>query len=557
MFKVLTGNTLGIGGEIKLRNYSEPLQSQKELTSYGTNILYPMDFGLEDSTRNLPLFENQLIQIWRAMSKNPYIDFAIDDIVNEMVSYSDEHKYPILLNLNETTFSKKIRKLIQEEWINIMKLLDFDRKAYTYLRDWYIDGKQYFYVEYEDKGRKGIQKIISLDPVRTKVIVDEQTKDEYFVYMDIELNNVMLKIDKNFILEANSGLMDDWHNIWISYLNKAYIPLNQLNSLEDAALIYKIARAPERRVFYIDVGQLPKSKAETYMKEVIRNCRNKVEYDPTTGTIKESALHMSLLDDIYLPRSAEGRSTEVSTLQGGNSSIGNLDDLNYFKMKLFRALNVPFTRWSELNNNAQSLGRTNEITRDELKYRKFIIRLRQCYEMFFYNILRLQLRLKNIVTAKEFDENVQHILFIWISDSLYTEFRDMEILAERLTAAGNVEGYIGRYYSNGWVRRNILKQTDEDIRQLDAEMEEEEVKKATGENGADGGVAGVEYSGSEYGDTDDINKADAQNAVDAPEPSMMQQKIIVKPEAPMPVQAMMPGVDPGAYQRENILDEDD
>ena len=540
VFKVLTGNSIGVGGEIKIRNYSEPLQSQKELTSYGTNILYPMDFGLEEDTRNIPLFENHLIRIWRAMSKNPYIDFAIDDIVNEMVSYSDDHKYPILLNLNETSFSKKIRKTIQEEWINIMKMLSFDRKAYTYLKDWYIDGKQYFYIEY-DKGKKGIKDIISLDPVRTKLVIDENTKEEYYVYMDVELNNVMLQIPKENILECNSGLMDDFHNIWISYLNKAYIPLNQLNSLEDAALIYKIARAPERRVFYIDVGQLPKSKAETYMKEVIRNCRNKVEYDPETGTIKESALHMSLLDDIYLPRSADGRSTEVSTLQGGNSQIGDLEDLTYFKMKLFRALNVPFTRWSEMSNNAQSLGRTNEITRDELKYRKFIIRLRQCYELFFYNVLKIQLKLKNIVTEKEFIDNLENIMFIWISDSLYTEFRDMEVLAERLTAAGNVENYIGRFYSNGWVRRNILKQTDEDIRQIDAEIEEERRKEQGQEENPDD-------------DTGDSDNSDSQGGDDNAEP--VQKPVAtgnppIKPYASMPVQAMMPGVEPGAYQAEN------
>lgn len=555
MFKVLTGNTLGVGGEIKLRNYSEPLQSQKELTSYGTNILYPMDFGLDQDTKNIPLFENYLIRIWRAMSKNPYVDFAIDDIINEMISYSDNHKYPILLNLNETTFSKKIRKVIQQEWINIMKLMSFDRKAYTYLKDWYIDGKQYFYIEYDEKEKRrkyGIKNIISLDPVRTKYVIDEASGENYYVYMDAELNNVMLKIPKECVLECNSGLMDDWHNIWISYLNKAYIPLNQLNSLEDAALIYKIARAPERRVFYIDVGQLPKSKAETYMKEVIRNCRNKVEYDPTTGSIKESALHMSLLDDIYLPRSADGRSTEVSTLQGGNSSIGDMEDLTYFKMKLFRALNVPFTRWSEMNNNAQSLGRTNEITRDELKYRKFIIRLRQCYELFFYNVLKIQLKLKNIITEREFVDNLQNIQFVWISDSLYAEFRDMEILAERLGAAGNVENYIGRYFSNNWVRRNILKQTDEDIRKMDEEIKEE-AKSA--EEQSD------EYR-DEYADNQDYDQDGEEDIVPVQQPMAPVQQPMppIKPAAGMPVQAMMAGANPGAFQKESdnyILNEDD
>ena len=477
MIKMITGN-LGIGEEVRPRDYSVPLESQRELAAYGTNILYPVDFGLENvDIRNLPMYENQLIRIWRAMAENPYIDFAIDDIVNEMISYSDDHRYPILLNLKTTRFGKKIQKRFHDEWLRIMKLLQFDKKAYTLLKDWYVDGKQYFYYEMydpdKDNGKTGIKKIIQLDPVRTKLSFDEESQEECYIFKDIELKNVLLKIPKDSIIEVDSGLMDRFHQIWISYLNKAYIPLNQLNSLEDAALIYKIARAPERRVFYIDVGQLPKSKAETYMKEVIRNCRNKVEYDPATGKLKESALHMSLLDDIYLPRSADGRATEVSTMQGGNASIGNMEDLDYFKMKLFRALNVPFSRWIEMDNGAQSLGRTSEITRDELKYRKFIVRLRQCYEMLFYKLLKIQLKAKNIVSYKEFEEESDNIQFIWISDSMYAEFRDLEILQARIDALGSVENYIGQYYSIAWARRNVLKQTDEDVRRLDAEIEEE------------------------------------------------------------------------------------
>ncbi len=477
MIKMITGN-VGIGEEVRPRDYSVPLESQRELAAYGTNILYPVDFGLENvDIRNLPMYENQLIRIWRAMAENPYIDFAIDDIVNEMISYSDDHRYPILLNLNTTRFGKKIQKKFHEEWLRVMKLLQFDKKAYALLKDWYVDGKQYFYYELydpdKDNGKTGIKKVIQLDPVRTKLSFDEELNEECYIFKDIELKNVLLKIPKDSIIEVDSGLMDRFHQIWISYLNKAYIPLNQLNSLEDAALIYKIARAPERRVFYIDVGQLPKSKAETYMKEVIRNCRNKVEYDPSTGKLKESALHMSLLDDIYLPRSADGRATEVSTMQGGNASIGNMEDLDYFKMKLFRSLNVPFSRWIEMDNGAQSLGRTSEITRDELKYRKFIVRLRQCYELLFYKLLKIQLKAKNIVSYKEFEEESDNIQFIWISDSMYAEFRDLEILQARIDALGSVENYLGQYYSISWARRNILKQTDEDIRRLDAEIEEE------------------------------------------------------------------------------------
>lgn len=478
MIKMITGN-IGIGEEIRPRDYSVPLEAQKELAAYGTNILYPVDFGLENvDIRNLPMFENQLIRIWRAMAENPYIDFAIDDIINEMISYSDDHRYPILLNLNNTEFSEKVQEKFHREWTRLMKLLQFDKKAYALLKDWFVDGKSYFYYELydpdKDNGKTGIKQLIQLDPVRTKLTYDDETKTECYIFKDVELKNILLKIPKENIVEVDSGLMDRFHQIWISYLNKAYIPLNQLNSLEDAALIYKIARAPERRVFYIDVGQLPKSKAETYMKEVIRNCRNKVEYDPSTGKLKESALHMSLLDDIYLPRSADGRATEVSTMQGGNASIGNMEDLDYFKMKLFRALNVPFSRWIELDNGAQSLGRSSEITRDELKYRKFIVRLRQCYEVLFYKLLKIQMTAKNVVVGKEFEDEADNIQFIWISDSVYAEFRDLEILKERIDALGEVQDYLGKYFSVSWARRNLLKQTDEDIRRIDAEIEEEE-----------------------------------------------------------------------------------
>jgi hypothetical protein len=287
------------------------------------------------------------------------------------------------------------------------------------------------------------------------------------------LNNVLFEIPAEDMIELPSGLMDERHNIWISYLNNAYIPLNQLNNIEDALLIYRIARAPERRVFYIDTGQLPKSKAETYMKEVVRQLRNKMEYDPATGKIKETNNNLSLLDDIYLPRSAEGRSTEVSTLQGSGNFLNQTDDLDYFKIKLFRSLNVPFTRWSELNGPANVIGRTAELTRDEVKYRKFIVRLRKQYEALFTILLRKQLALKNIIKEQEFNEEYENIMFVWATDSFFAELRDIEVMNERLNVVDRVTPNVGVYFSTQWVMKDILKFTDEEIEKMREEIDKD------------------------------------------------------------------------------------
>lgn len=468
MLKVINGST-GVGNEVKLRDYSEPLQNQRDISSYASRYVYNFDFLNELDITDISLYENQMIRIWRAMAENPYIDFAIDDIINEMLSYNVDDKYPIDLDLNETKFSKNIRNKIHDEWVYIMKLLRFHKKSFFLLRDWYIDGKQYFFVE---GNKHTIEKISVLDPLRTKKVIQKDGSYSY-VYQDSELNHVLFEISADNIIEVNSGLMDNRHNIWISYLNKAYIPLNQLNNIEDALLIYRIARAPERRVFYIDTGQLPKSKAETYMKEVIRQLRNKIEYDPATGKIKETTKNMSLLDDIYLPRSAEGRSTEVSTLQGSGNFLNQTDDLDHFKIKLFRALNVPFTRWSELNGPANVLGRASEITRDEVKYRKFIVRLRNIYNTLFTALLRKQLALKNIIKESEFNEEYENIMFVWSSDSFFAELRDVEVLNERLNIVDRMTPNVGVLFSKKYIMRDILKFTDEEIDAMNDEMKEE------------------------------------------------------------------------------------
>ena len=500
MLKVINGSS-GVGTEVKLRDYSEPLQNQRDISSYASRYVYNFDFGIEPDISDITVYENQMVRIWRAMSENPYIDFAIDDIINEMISYNVDDKYPIDIDLNDTKFSKNIRKKIHDEWIYIMKLLQFHKKSYSLLRDWYIDGKQFFYIE-QDK--KSIKKITVLDTLRTKRIVNKDDTYSY-VYHDTQLNNALFEIPSESMIEVNSGLMDNRHNIWISYLNKAYIPLNQLNNIEDALLIYRIARAPERRVFYIDTGQLPKSKAETYMKEVIRQLRNKIEYDPSTGKIKEASNNMSLLDDIYLPRSAEGRATEVSTLQGSGNFLNQTDDLDHFKIKLFRSLNVPFTRWSELNAPAGVLGRSVEITRDEVKYRKFIVRLRNCYNALFTILLRKQLALKNIITEQEFNEEYENIMFVWASDSFFAELRDIEVLNERLNVVDRVMPNVGVLFSKQYIMRNVMKFTDEDIEKMNEEIDNEK-KSSQPET--------PEPSNTQFGGNDDTETGDDSSQQD-------------------------------------------
>lgn len=509
MLKVINGSS-GVGAEVKLRDYSEPLQNQRDISSYASRYVYNFDFGIEPDISDITVYENQMVRIWRAMSENPYIDFAIDDIINEMISYNVDDKYPIDIDLNDTKFSKNIRKKIHDEWIYIMKLLQFHKKSYSLLRDWYIDGKQFFYIE-QDK--KSIKKITVLDTLRTKRIVNKDDTYSY-IYHDTQLNNALFEIPAESMIEVNSGLMDNRHNIWISYLNKAYIPLNQLNNIEDALLIYRIARAPERRVFYIDTGQLPKSKAETYMKEVIRQLRNKIEYDPSTGKIKEASNNMSLLDDIYLPRSAEGRATEVSTLQGSGNFLNQTDDLDHFKIKLFRSLNVPFTRWSELNAPAGVLGRSVEITRDEVKYRKFIVRLRNCYNALFTILLRKQLALKNIITEQEFNEEYENIMFVWASDSFFAELRDIEILNERLNVVDRVMPNVGVLFSKQYIMRNVMKFTDEDIEKMNEEIDNE--KKSSQPETPE--PSNVQFGGNDDTETgDDSSQQDIDINFDEPE----------------------------------------
>ena len=464
-----------ISGSIFIRDYSEPLQSQRETTSYGERMMHVATFDADPMplAADIAKYENEMIRTWRTMAKNPYIDFAIDDIINEMLASEDEEVYPIELDLNNTNLSENIRSKMHDEFAEIQKLLQFNKKGYGLLRDWYIDGRAYFFVQFT-KNNKDIQSITPLDPIRTKKLTDKDGNITY-IYQDLDLTNTLYEIPANQMIDVYSGLMDDKHQIWVSYLNKAFVPLNQVNSIEDALIIYRLTRAPERRVFYIDVGELPKSKAEQYMREIINNYRNKMEYDSSTGTIKEKVRHMSMCEDIWLARRDSSRGTEVSTIQGG-ANLGETQDLDYFLKKLFRSLNIPFSRWGGDESAANVIGRTTEISRDEVKYNKFISRLRQQYNTLFYILLRAALNLKNIIADEELDAERENIVFKWNSENMFSTFKKFDMLAERADMLDKYMPLIGKLVSIDWIRKEILGQNDEQIKELDMQISKEKSK---------------------------------------------------------------------------------
>lgn len=459
-------------GAVRIRDFSEPLQSQRETTSYGERLMHVAVFDHDP----LPLgfdvvkYENEMIRTWREMAKNPYVDFAVDDVVNEMLAADDQEVYPIDIDLSGTKFSKNIQNKIHEEFINVQKLLEFNKKAYGLLRDWFIDGRAYYFVQFTKNG-KDIESITPMDPVRTKRIITD-SGESVFIYQDIDLTQTILEIPANQMIDVYSGLMDDRHQIWVSYLNKAFVPLNQLNSIEDALVIYRLTRAPERRVFYVDVGELPKAKAEAYMRDIINNYRNRMEYDSATGTVREKVRHMALTEDIWLARRDGTRGTEVSVLPAG-ANLGELSDLEYFLRKLFRSLNIPYSRWGGDNMAANVMGRATEITRDEVKYSKFISRLRTQYNSVFYIILRSLLHIKKIVKDTELDEERENIIFRWNTENMFFTFKRFDIMNERANMLDRFLPLMGKLVSIDWIRREILGQSDEDIREIDKAIENE------------------------------------------------------------------------------------
>ena len=433
--------------------------------------------------------ENDLIRRYRDIAIQPECDSAIEDIVSEGIA-SNEFDAPVALRLDRLEYSSKVKKRINEEFDRVLQLLDFNIKGHDIFRRWYVDGRIYYHKVIDKKEpRKGIKELRYIDPRKIKKVrevikdrpdpvtgIDKQKQTlEYYLYNEKVVDNSAtpqsaLKITTDSIAFCPSGLVDQTKGSVLSYLHKAIKPVNQLRMIEDALVIYRISRAPERRIFYIDVGNLPKIKAEQYLKDVMSRYRNKLVYDASTGEIRDDRNHMSMLEDFWLPRREGGRGTEITTLPGG-ANLGEIDDITYFQRKLYRSLNVPMSRMEAEQNF--SIGRSTEITRDELKFSKFVQRLRKKFSALFHDVLRTQLVLTGVIAEEEWDKIKEHIQYDFLQDGHFAELRDAEILRERIDMLGQVEPYVGNFFSKSWVRKNILHQTQQEIEEIETEIEEE------------------------------------------------------------------------------------
>lgn len=425
-----------------------------------------------------------LIAKYRGIAQHPEVDAAIEDITNEAVAGGD--KMAVQVNMDDTDLSKSIKSKITEEFDNILYMLKFGDMGHDIFRSWYIDGRRVYHLVVDEKNpKKGVQDIRPVDaakirkvkevvrkkdPVTGASIVEGQ--NEYYIYQEKPgQQNSGIKLTKDSVIYTTSGLLDATQKNVVSYLHKALKPINQLRMMEDSLVIYRLARAPERRIFYIDVGNLPKGKSEEYMKGIMTRYRNKLVYDAATGEVKDDRKHMSMLEDFWLPRREGGRGTEISTLPGGEN-LGQIDDILYFQKRLYRSLNVPVNR---LEQESQfSLGRSSEITRDELKFQKFIDRLRLRFSMMFREMLKRQLILKNIITDDDWVEFSNQLTFEFTRDNHFTELKDAELLREKLQSLDQVQNYVGEYFSKEWVMKNVLKFDDESIEKMTDQMGTEE-----------------------------------------------------------------------------------
>ena len=440
---------------------------------------------MEGTARN----EQELIRRYREIALHPECDMAIEDIVNEAI-VSNELKDAVKLDLANVTYGTEIKKKIDTEFKEVLRLMNFNTRGHDLFRRWYVDGRIYYHkIIDRESPVKGITEVRYIDPRKIKKIREIRKKrpdgptpygltvidefEEYFIYNEKGVSNTTsggIKIATDAITFCPSGIVDQNKNIVLSYLHKAIKPVNQLRMIEDASVIYRIARAPERRIFKIDVGNLPKAKAEQYLRDVMARYRNKLVYDASTGEIKDDRNYMSMLEDFWLPSREGGRGTQIDTLPGG-ANLGEIADIEYFRAKLYRSLNVPVSRLE--SSSGFNLGRSTEITRDELKFTKFVQRLRKKFTEVFNDILRTQLVLKGVIAEEEWHFIRDNILYNFLQDGHFAELKESEMLMERLRLADSMRDYVGKYFSVEFVRKNVLRQTDREIAAIDKQIKKE------------------------------------------------------------------------------------
>jgi hypothetical protein len=457
--------------------------------AYGTFV------DMEGTSKN----EAQLVTRYREMAMTAEVEAAVDDIVNEAI-VTDDDADPISINLDELKQPESVKKRIREEFDNILSMLDFSNMSYDLFRRWFVDGRLFYHIMIDTKQpRKGIQDLRYIDPRRIRKVrqpmkrtpvVGQNSKlvipayEEYYIYNPAGGNGTLvqgIKIAKDSICYVHSGLLDARNTMVLSYLHRAIKPLNQLRMLEDAVVIYRLARAPERRIFYIDVGNLPKAKAEQYVRDMMVKHKNRLVYNADTGEVKDDRKFMTMLEDYWLPRREGGRGTEITTLPGGEN-LGQMEDVEYFKKKLYKSLHVPVSRLEP--EGTFSMGRQGEITRDEVKFAKFTERLRARFCQLFDNLLEIQLVLTGVITREEWKGFRNDIKYDFQRDNYYAEIKEQEMLNSRLGILGIVDAYAGKYYSVEWIRKNVLNQKDTEIAEIDKQIAAEEAAAPDEEDGA-------------------------------------------------------------------------
>ena len=490
----------------KGKSFVAPSDEEGTLDIAGGAGFFSQYVNLDKAAKN----DWDLIRKYRTSSEAPECDQAIEDIINEAIT-ADETDTSVRLDMDQVQMSVSIKKKVDEEFGEILRLLDWKHKAHDIFRRWYIDGRIFYHKMVDEKApRKGITEVRYIDPkfIKKVRVIDKGNKrisgdqvdlvqkvQEFYIYNEAGVypgltgisgtgvkNSQGLKVSPDSIAYCTSGIFNPTTKQVYGYLQKAIKPVNQLRMMEDATVIYRISRAPERRIFYVDVGNLPKPKAEAYLKDVMSRYRNKVVYDGSTGEVKDDRNQMSMLEDFWLPRREGGKGTEITTLAGGQN-LGEMQDVTYFQEKLYRSLNIPISRL--MTDSGFNMGRASEITRDEIKFTKFIQRLRKRFTALFNDLLKTQCLLKGILTQEDWDIHKEYIIYDFNEDNYFFELKDAELLKERIEQLGAVTEYVGTYYSVEWVKKHILKQTEAQMEDMRKQIEAE---KAAGEVDPDAGT---------------------------------------------------------------------